>query len=813
MEQQDDLPVSFAQIIACDDSHSVSDIFDVVGRGAVSRMFFQEKTVKELVSIGRFFERGSTLGSATAFTDVSVAKSNRNSPSFDEKAMYKAETAFPVDEMQFYNIGGSHVYSYYGLDTIRTAKSIADAGLHVRDTAIGVLMLDSYHINERPGDPSNPLTFWPYQTFHAAPQGITFAECKKVGSSGANAGVDYPLQTTAICQALQSLAEVASNNGYKRLIITGDCGFYSLATAAYAKKLGCWGSQSWTPHPDGAFAGFCVPRFKCPSLDLDVILSMGTPQLISNPDPEKNLASKTNDASVIYLTADTRGFYNGDAKEEVDGCYKPFLERTWDTDINDIEMLDVVVRANEKFLDSIDIKDDPNYFVTIAKTMVEYNRGSAAALVGLFLGNLVLEESEGNESNVWNNGGTLLEPIVENMVLGEDGSPLSDMEEVLTKCEPIFDYLRPLLLVLVNAARGVESKQPLDSLTEMDEFKVYAALMGNPAPSSGEKNTPTTWHEMKSLVALRMQDALLSLIYTGKLVEEIDGLPIGAAYADTFALYNANLNQAVLSRVDRSHGIDGDTLLLFDCRYVPGFGIPVNLGSTVWTAAKNYFWMGTVLRRFAKIMQDRGSGPVMCHLECTELFSFSPFLQEMGLPVVDAINSISIASRCHSTPIRYVKCTQDRSTFVPRTPSALVGDMSDTSKYFRDLKVQVRTPTEDGIYFAEGELGVKNLLQEEKKLWKDVKVARPLFDDFELLFGVENDRAEPGDSLFAPSCALDLDREFYVDPLDNDDENEETAEYDGDSSVQYAVEEKEGEWMYSEFFGDEIVTDPPFLAM
>lgn len=359
---------------------------------------------------------------------------------------------------------------------------------------------------------------------------------------------------------------------------------HQYSSTCSAKKLTCWGGQSWEPHPDGAFAGFCIPRFKCPSLDLDVILSMGTPQLISNPDPEKNLATKTKGASVIYLTADTRGFYSGDAKEEVDEYYKPFLKRTWDTDINDIEMLDVVVRANELFLESIDVRVDINYFVTIAERIVEYNRGSAASLVGLFLGNVALQKSGGNATNVWNNGGTLLKPIVENMVLGEDGSPLSDMGEVLTRCEPIFDYLRPLLLVLINAARGVGSKQPLDSLTEMDEFKVYAALVGNPAV--GEMNEPTTWHEMKSLVAIRMQDTLLSLLYTGRLVEDIDGLPIGAAYADTFALYNANLNQHVLSKVDRSHGINGDTLLLFDCRFVPGFGIPVNLGATVWTAAK-----------------------------------------------------------------------------------------------------------------------------------------------------------------------------------------------------------------------------------
>ena len=144
------------------------------------------------------------------------------------------------------------------------------AGPHVRDTAVGVLMLDQYKIQERPGDCSNPLTFWPYQTFYVIPQGVTFQKCKTVGSAGADALRDFPLETSAICQALLAVAEVASRSGYKRLMIIGDCGYYSLATEALAKSLSCWGSQSWSPHPSGAFASYRVPRFTSKSLDLDM---------------------------------------------------------------------------------------------------------------------------------------------------------------------------------------------------------------------------------------------------------------------------------------------------------------------------------------------------------------------------------------------------------------------------------------------------------------------------------------------------------------------------------------------------------------
>ena len=34
------------------------------------------------------------------------------------------------------------VFFYYGLDTVRSAEDIRAAGPHVRDTAVGVLMLD-----------------------------------------------------------------------------------------------------------------------------------------------------------------------------------------------------------------------------------------------------------------------------------------------------------------------------------------------------------------------------------------------------------------------------------------------------------------------------------------------------------------------------------------------------------------------------------------------------------------------------------------------------------------------------------------------
>ena len=58
----------------------------------------------------------------------------------------------PVQEMEFFNIGGAKVFYYYGLDTVRSSDHVMGAGPHVRDTCIGVLMLDQYKIQERPGE-------------------------------------------------------------------------------------------------------------------------------------------------------------------------------------------------------------------------------------------------------------------------------------------------------------------------------------------------------------------------------------------------------------------------------------------------------------------------------------------------------------------------------------------------------------------------------------------------------------------------------------------------------------------------------------
>ena len=94
---------------------------------------------------------------------------------------------------------------------------------------------------------------------------------------------------------------------------------------AFTKSLSCWVTQSCVSHPDGDFVSFRVPHFKSQSLELDIILWLGTVQLIACPDPDKNLSCQLGrDISVVCLAADARGWRSGEALKSVTAEYLPF---------------------------------------------------------------------------------------------------------------------------------------------------------------------------------------------------------------------------------------------------------------------------------------------------------------------------------------------------------------------------------------------------------------------------------------------------------------------------------------------------------
>ena len=404
-------------------------------------------------------------------------------------------------------------------------------------------------------------------------------------------------------------------------MIVGDCGYYALSAEALAKSLSCWGSQSWEPHPDGAFASFRTPHFRSPSLDLDIILSLGTTQLISSPEPKTNLSTQLGDnTSVVYLTADARGWYHGealkrgkentfaDAREQcycysynihlnflinltVELEYEPFLRRSWATDqwhfnlCNEISPIDIVTQVNRSLLHGVAIDYNDDDLMEVVEVLIEIAAGSTAYLVGLFLGHTAsqLEKSGDNPfETAWFQSCKLTE-LVKQMAEDDDGKPHSK-DIILDKVSPFFSYLKPKLERISSIIEGEE----IEDLTEHEEFQVLSVLIGNPLPKGSRP--PSNFKEFKLAVALHIQDTFLSLLSVAKHPQNITGLlPLGNNFVELYAQFNAKLNHDVLSEVQREHAIDGRIFPLFDCRYVPGFGFNVSQGHTVWTNARHYF--------------------------------------------------------------------------------------------------------------------------------------------------------------------------------------------------------------------------------
>ena len=84
----------------------------------------------------------------------------------------------------------------------------------------------------------------------------------------------------------------------------------------------------------------------------------------------------------------------------------------------------------------------------------------------------------------------------------------------------------------------------------------------------------------------------LRVLKVGKLSPDMAGLPLGNIYVAFFASFNAKLNKNVLDNVIRSDAIDDSKYPLFGCRFVPGFGLQVSQGLTVWTVCQDYFRVG-----------------------------------------------------------------------------------------------------------------------------------------------------------------------------------------------------------------------------
>ena len=113
MEDIASLPNSSRSLFG--DAIAPEDVMPMVGRGAASRMFANGKLPEhDLTAVSQFFQPGATLSNCTAFARSSMAKSKTRARSPGTPPRTAAEEAgaedeAPVNEMQFFNIGGARV--------------------------------------------------------------------------------------------------------------------------------------------------------------------------------------------------------------------------------------------------------------------------------------------------------------------------------------------------------------------------------------------------------------------------------------------------------------------------------------------------------------------------------------------------------------------------------------------------------------------------------------------------------------------------------------------------------------------------------
>jgi len=189
----------------------------------------------------------------------------------------------------------------------------------------------------------------------------------------------------------------------------------------------------------------------------------------------------------------------------------------------------------------------------------------------------------------------------------------------------------------------------------------------------------------------------------------------------------------------------------------------------------------------------------------------------MGVPMVDGVNSLILASRATDAPMRFVNFKQKKGQ--PQTPTALVADTSSESvfgvAYYRDDSLALRTPTKDGVLYNVCSSLCCALLDTDKLRWANIRLAQPLFEDFKLRWGFDSYViSNPSDSIFPASSSLDIPQ--YVEQgshlLDSDYTISEQ------SFVQYAPRKDDDkvDGDFQSFFGGNLYYDkkigPDFVS-
>merc|ERR1712217_1002138 len=217
---------------------------------------------------------------------------------------------------------------------------------------------------------------------------------------------------------------------------------------------------------------------------------------------------------------------------------------------------------------------------------------------------------------------------------------------------------------------------------------------------TGFAGDPNEWSTIAEFVEVqsRVEAAIFNLQQTPAFTDglcDANGkiqLPVGRRYVNWYAAFVYHINVDIIRNIQNSIiPVDAKQIYLLDMLFCPGFGQGVNGGWTIWSYAQTFFWLSAIMCRFAELVQRDNPGKALAyHMECTETFTFSDFIQKQGMLATDSVSYMYLASLMMTEPLRFLRYKGNQS------PACLMvlQDANET-KYFRRSKVPLRTPTMD----------------------------------------------------------------------------------------------------------------------
>jgi hypothetical protein len=411
--------------------------------------------------------------------------------------------------------------------------------------------------------------------------------------------------------------------------------------------------------------------------------------MISTPDPEKNLVSRMTDCVCVYGTADLRGWYAGGTLERLN------MEYPAGSKMNGILRCNEGITWGWALAYATTEEEIRGIWQDVGSILVEFVSFSQHFLLGMYVAQALhpkvkkcVESTQAHWDSIPKRAKRLLED------LHEDITPYKEFMRVV-----MFKIFKKLIRDgIIREGQNVDvAALKIEDMTSSEWLAVTVYMMGVRGKDLAQSSAKH-WQRYNE----RFDAAIKEIIEFDEGDIELPGvgeLTLAGRYIEWYCKFNMHLNKTILKSAYQQklvgHAIDSKNVFLFDCKYVPGFGKQVADGLTVWTHAPFYFWLSFCYARFVtEVRTAIIDKPIVYHLECTELFSFTDFLQQQGVPVVDNPNYMYLASLSTDTPLKFKRYTGSKA-------SAALLCASDTGNWYRDSDVPLRTPDHDGAEYQQ----------------------------------------------------------------------------------------------------------------